>query len=162
MDFITRSHIAILTSGSGNGNLGLTVPLSSLSSKWLMSPEVKWRHPLSENVLQQLSKGLPEIYQRLLFRIVEDGQASSVNRSLRWVGVVKCPLRLEELLEAMAIKLGNKLLQRDRLINRINGLISWCDNLVTWMTRIILFNLYTILWSNSYSRSLITQFDVRQ
>jgi hypothetical protein len=85
----------------------------------------------SENVLQQPPKGLPEIYQTRLFQVVEDGQAGIVNKSPRWLAVVKCPRRLGELLEAMAIKLGDKFLQRDRLINRINGLISWYDNLVT-------------------------------
>jgi hypothetical protein len=54
-----------------------------------------------------------------------------VNKTFRWVAAAKRPLLLEELREAIAIEPDDKFLERDRLVNRIDGLTSWCGDLVT-------------------------------
>jgi Ankyrin repeats (3 copies) len=78
-----------------------------------------------------LPKGLPETYQRILCRIIQNDQAEIVNKTFRWIAAVKRPLLIEELREAIAIQPGDKFLERDRLVNDISGLMSWCGNLVT-------------------------------
>src|SRR5947209_5465275 len=78
-----------------------------------------------------LPKDLPKTYQRILSRIIQNDQAEIVNKTFRWVAAVKRPLLLEELREAIAIQPGDKFLERDRLVNDIGSLISWCGNLVT-------------------------------
>jgi ankyrin repeat protein len=78
-----------------------------------------------------LPKDLPKTYQRIMSQIIQNGQAEIVNKIFRWVAAAKRPLLLDELREAIAIQLGDKFLERDRLVNNIGGLISWCGNLVT-------------------------------
>jgi hypothetical protein len=84
-----------------------------------------------QKCITTLLKGLPGTYQRILSRIVEDGHAEIVNKSLRWIAAAKRPLLLGELREVIATKIGDKYLERDRLVNDIAGLVSWCGNLVT-------------------------------
>jgi hypothetical protein len=78
-----------------------------------------------------LPKGLSETYEHILSQIIEDGHTVLVNKTFRWVAAAKRPLRLEELQEAIAIEPGDKFLERSRLANRIDGLTSWCGDLVT-------------------------------
>jgi ankyrin repeat protein len=78
-----------------------------------------------------LPKGLPETYERLLSRIINSGKADIVNKIMRWTAAAKRPLLSGELREAIIIKPGDTILERDRLVNNIDGLVSWCGNLVT-------------------------------
>jgi ankyrin repeat protein len=78
-----------------------------------------------------LPKDLPSTYQRILCSIVQEGGANTVDKIFRWVAAAKRPLLLEELREAIAVEPGDKNLQRDRFVNNINGIMSWCGNLVT-------------------------------
>jgi hypothetical protein len=54
-----------------------------------------------------------------------------VNKTFRWVAVAKRPLHSEELREALAIEPSDKFLERKRLVNRMDSLISKCGDLVT-------------------------------
>jgi hypothetical protein len=54
-----------------------------------------------------------------------------VDKTFRWVAAAKRPLCLNELREAIAIEPTDKFLERDRLVNRIDSLTSWCGDLVT-------------------------------
>ena len=83
------------------------------------------------NSLTSLPKDLPQTYERVLSRIVEEGNTEIVERIFRWIAVAKRPLLLEELQEAIAIEPGDQFLQRDRLVNDADRLIPWCTSLVT-------------------------------
>ena len=80
--------------------------------------------------LKALPRNITETYQRLLQRIVYEGNAAIVDTILRWVAAAKRPLQLDELLEAIAIKAGDRSLQRDRLLNLPESgsgrYIPWC------------------------------------
>lgn len=82
------------------------------------------------NSLTTLPKDLPETYERILSRIIKEGNAEIVNRIFRWVIAAKRPLLLEELWEAIAIEPGDTFLQRDRLVNNAGRLVPWCSSLV--------------------------------
>jgi hypothetical protein len=81
--------------------------------------------------LASLPKGLPETYQQILSRIGSEPRAETVRKIFRWVAVAKRPMHLEELREAIAVKPEDRFLQKDRLVNRIDLLVSWCGDLVT-------------------------------
>lgn len=59
-----------------------------------------------------------------------EGNAAIVDTILRWVAAAKRPLQLDELLEAIAIKAGDRSLQRGRLLNLSESgsgrYIPWC------------------------------------
>ncbi|MCJ1357988.1 MAG: Ankyrin-2 [Icmadophila ericetorum] len=80
--------------------------------------------------LRRLPRTITETYQRLLLRIVDEGDTAIVNTALRWVAAAKRPLLLDELLEAIAIKAGDRSLRRDRVLNLAdpdcNRYVPWC------------------------------------
>ena len=81
--------------------------------------------------LATIPRGLPETYQQILSRLGTEITAPTVRKIFRWVAVVKRPMHLEELREAIAVHPGDKFLQRDRLVNQMERLVSWCGDLVT-------------------------------
>jgi ankyrin repeat protein len=78
-----------------------------------------------------LPKGLPETYQRILSRISQGNLTEIVKKAFYLIAAVKRPLVLDELREAMAVEPGDEFLERQRLVNEIGGLPSWCGNMIT-------------------------------
>ena len=80
--------------------------------------------------IAKLPRDLPQTYDRVLHRILQRGNESIVENVFQWVGAVKRPLLLGELREAIAVLPEDKYLQRDRLVNDPDRIITWCNNLV--------------------------------
>jgi hypothetical protein len=49
----------------------------------------------------------------------------------RWTGVVRRPLTLNELREALAVRPGDDSFRRDRLVNGFEHIEPWCGHLIT-------------------------------
>jgi hypothetical protein len=81
--------------------------------------------------LASLPSGLPETYQQILLRIKTESTAKTVSKIFQWVAVSTRPMNLEELREAIAIDSADASFQRDRLVNQLDRLVSWCGDLVT-------------------------------
>jgi hypothetical protein len=82
------------------------------------------------HTLKALPKDLPGTYQRVLSRVVKDGNKKLARRIFRWVAAAKRPLRLDELREAFAILPGDEFLDRERLVNNVDSIVPSCGGLL--------------------------------
>jgi ankyrin repeat protein len=79
---------------------------------------------------RSLPKSLPELYERILIKIIKAGREDIARKVFRWVAVAKRPLSLDELREAIAVEPGQSVRNPERLVNDIKGVVSWCGDLV--------------------------------
>ena len=77
-----------------------------------------------------LPKTLAETFSRALLRVTSRRKVSVAVKTFSWVATAKRPLTLGELREAISIEIGQPFLIPERLINGIDQLASWCENLV--------------------------------
>ena len=77
-----------------------------------------------------LPKGITETYNRAIDRIINLGKDDIAQDAFVWVICGRRPLTLDELREAMSIKIGQTHSLPERQVNGIHRLTSWCANLV--------------------------------
>ncbi|KAF6787047.1 ankyrin repeat-containing protein [Colletotrichum sojae] len=84
------------------------------------------------SAIRCLPKNLTETFTRALQRITKRGYSSVANakKAFQWIAVAKRNLALNELHEAMSIKIGQQGSRPGQLINDIDQLSTWCENLV--------------------------------
>ena len=85
-----------------------------------------------ENAMKVLPRDLNETYERILLKIVNEGEATAkyAEKILRWlVGSVR-PLGLMELEEAVMIKHGGSKLDEKLRPMRTEGIIASCGSIV--------------------------------
>jgi hypothetical protein len=80
--------------------------------------------------LQNFPKDLTETFNRALLRVLAKGNGKIAEKVFRWVAAAKRPLFLQELREAIAIEPGQLYSKPERLINDMNRVTAWCENLV--------------------------------
>ncbi|KAH8808798.1 hypothetical protein F5884DRAFT_858319 [Xylogone sp. PMI_703] len=111
-----------LMKGANGMFLWVTLQLEDLCRK---HSDAEIRHSL-----KILPKDLPETYERVLMRIINEDNDEIANRIFCWVAIARRPLQLDELREALATELGDIFLRKDRLASDINRLISYCGSLL--------------------------------
>ena len=86
--------------------------------------------------LKNLPKGLNEIYERILLRIVGKGDATvaRAERILTWLVGSFRPLQLLELGEALMIEPGSKKLNENLRLMRVTDILTICGSLVEEFT----------------------------
>ncbi|KAI0976277.1 hypothetical protein F4678DRAFT_482490 [Xylaria arbuscula] len=82
------------------------------------------------NILQNLPKGLTEVYCRALQRIRSRGHQKQAQKIFPWIAASKQLLSLGQLREAIAIEIGQQYSIPERLYNDMPKIALWCENLV--------------------------------
>ncbi|KAI0414697.1 hypothetical protein F5X98DRAFT_348376 [Xylaria grammica] len=80
--------------------------------------------------LQNLPETLTEILSRALLRILIQGNQRIAKEAFKWISVAKRPLILDELQDALSIKLLSLHSRAGRRPENIQNLPAWCANLV--------------------------------
>ncbi|KAK8099051.1 uncharacterized protein PG998_012292 [Apiospora kogelbergensis] len=80
--------------------------------------------------LDNLPKGLSEVFNRALRRIKEGTHLEEAQEVFRWVAAAKRPLSLAELREAIAIRDDQQFSEPARHCNDMKKISKWCENLV--------------------------------
>ncbi len=80
--------------------------------------------------IRSLSKDLPEIYERALFKIQSNRKAEMTTKMFRWVAAAKRPLSFLELHEAIAIEGFQECSKPSQLVNDYKEMVPWCANLL--------------------------------
>jgi len=80
--------------------------------------------------LECLPANLTETFNRALLRIVSRRKASVAAKAFSWIATAKRHLTLQELREAISIQVGQPHSMPQRLVNGIDQLASWCENLI--------------------------------
>jgi hypothetical protein len=80
--------------------------------------------------LQEIPSELPGTFDRALRRIVQRRNQEIAKKTFSWTKAVLRPLTLPQLREALSIEIGQQALHHDSLINGIDRLPNWCENLV--------------------------------
>ena len=109
------------------------------------------------SALNNLPRGLPETFHRLLEQQTTIQDAGIAERIFRWVAVAKRPLTLEKLREAISIVLLQKTWDPRALINNIKRTLGYCGNLV-----IIDEELETVHFTHSSVRQYLVTENLRK
>ena len=111
-----------------------------------------------EFTLTVLPKDLNETYERILLKIVREGEAiaNTAEKILMWLVGSFRPLRLVELEEALMIEPGNKKLNESLQLMRATDILTTCGSLVEgyWDWRdvhTVRLSHFTVQVSKSYS-----------
>lgn len=80
--------------------------------------------------LQNLPDTLADTFNRALFRIRNQKKTAIAKKVFKWVSVVKRPLVLDELQEALCIRVGGTHNEPARLMPHIKKIPCWCANLI--------------------------------
>ncbi len=80
--------------------------------------------------LRKLPKDLPEIYSRIISRIICIGHAELAKKIFLWVATAQRPMLVEEIREAIAVEPHQEYSDRQRFINDMSQIVSWCGNLI--------------------------------
>ncbi len=80
--------------------------------------------------IDNLPEDLPELYNRIISRIIDSKHEKTVKKILRMLAGVKRPLSIGELQEALSVEPYSSYLKPGRRTNDIWRDISWCENLV--------------------------------
>jgi hypothetical protein len=80
--------------------------------------------------LQEIPSELPATFDRALSRIVQRRNQEIAKKTFSWTKGVIRPLTLSQLREALSIEVGQHTLHHDSLINGIDRLPNWCENLI--------------------------------
>jgi hypothetical protein len=84
--------------------------------------------------MKHLPGGLYETYDRILHSIPED-DVEFARMTLSWLVTSNKPIRLTELVEAMAVDVKLKCLDRDSTLNDEQDLLEICSSLVEYQER---------------------------
>jgi ankyrin repeat protein len=82
------------------------------------------------NAIGCLPKTLAETFSRALLRIVSRRNITVAAKTFSWVAIAKRPLTVDEIREAISIEIGQPYSIPERLVNNIDQLASWCENLI--------------------------------
>ena len=82
------------------------------------------------NAIGCLPRTLTETFGRALLRIISRRDTSVAAKTFSWVAIAKRHLTRDELREAISIEIGQPYSMPERLVNGIDQLPSWCENLV--------------------------------
>ncbi|KAK4164976.1 ankyrin repeat-containing protein [Cladorrhinum sp. PSN259] len=82
------------------------------------------------DAITRLPKTLTETFSRALSRIISRQKASVAAKTFSWVAIAKRHLTLDELREAISVEIGQPYSNPGRLVNGIDQLATWCENLV--------------------------------
>ncbi|QPC80359.1 hypothetical protein HYE68_011111 [Fusarium pseudograminearum] len=80
--------------------------------------------------LETLPSELNATLDRALDRILRHKNAEIAQNIFRWTAAVREPLEVDQLQEALSIKVGDKVIDPRSRINGIEKLTQWCENLV--------------------------------
>ncbi|KAJ0166678.1 Vegetative incompatibility protein HET-E-1 [Colletotrichum tanaceti] len=80
--------------------------------------------------LDHIPRKLPETFDRALQRIIANGNDEIAQNIFKWTAVVRQPLKLEQLREALSVEPRQEYSRPDRFVNGIHRLSVWCENLV--------------------------------
>lgn len=81
--------------------------------------------------LRSLPKSLEETFCRALRRATTQGYITeTVQKAFQWVAIVRRPLLLEELGEALAVRIGQKSTIREQEIQAMHRIATWSANLL--------------------------------
>ncbi|KAI1455549.1 hypothetical protein F4805DRAFT_270567 [Annulohypoxylon moriforme] len=80
--------------------------------------------------LQNLPRGLTEVLDRALGRIIRQKNERIAKEVFKWLSVAARPLRLEELEDVLSIRVGDVRIIPERRILAIERIAVWCANLV--------------------------------
>ena len=80
--------------------------------------------------MDNLPKGLPDTFRRILSRCLSKDKEGLGGRIFRWIAVVKRPLTLDELREAISIRPLQDKWEPSALINNIRISLGYCGNLL--------------------------------
>ncbi|KAF5245908.1 hypothetical protein FAUST_1495 [Fusarium austroamericanum] len=80
--------------------------------------------------LETLPSELNTTLDRALDRILRHNNAKIAKDIFRWTAAVREPLKVDQLREALSIKVGDKVIDPQFQINGIEKLTQWCENLV--------------------------------
>ncbi|CAG1999994.1 unnamed protein product [Fusarium graminearum] len=80
--------------------------------------------------LETLPSELNTTLDRALDRIFRHKNAEIAQDIFRWIAAVREPLKVDQLQEALSIKVGDKVIDPRSRINGIEKLTQWCENLV--------------------------------
>ncbi|KAI0898812.1 hypothetical protein F4806DRAFT_455691 [Annulohypoxylon nitens] len=80
--------------------------------------------------LQNLPRGLPEVLDRALGRIIRQKHERIAKVVFKWLSVAARPLRLAELENVLSIRVGDVRMIPERRIRTIGRITVWCANLV--------------------------------
>lgn len=80
--------------------------------------------------LENLPVGLTEVFQRSLRRIVDQKNTKIAQGVFQWVTVAKRPLTLDELQQALSIRVGDSAIVPERWVTGVERVSDWCANLI--------------------------------
>ncbi|WQF79156.1 Putative NACHT nucleoside triphosphatase, P-loop containing nucleoside triphosphate hydrolase [Colletotrichum destructivum] len=80
--------------------------------------------------LDHIPRKLPETFDRALQRVISNGNEDIAQNIFKWTAVVRQPLKLEQLKEALSVEPLQEYSRPDRFVNGIDRLSVWCENLV--------------------------------
>ncbi|KAF4810565.1 Ankyrin repeat and KH domain-containing protein 1 [Colletotrichum siamense] len=83
-----------------------------------------------KDAVERLPKTLTETLSRALQRIIKQGKSAIANKAFQWIAIAKRPLTLDELREVISMKVGQTCSNPGQLVNGIDRLPMWCENLV--------------------------------
>ncbi|KAI0545445.1 hypothetical protein F4679DRAFT_462080 [Xylaria curta] len=82
------------------------------------------------HTIENLPENLEETFRRILRRILSRRDSELARKTFPWVAAALRPLSLKELQEAIAIEIGQQYTETGRLCNKVNSIISSCENLL--------------------------------
>ncbi|XDG06117.1 hypothetical protein ABKA04_005732 [Annulohypoxylon sp. FPYF3050] len=80
--------------------------------------------------LRNLPRGLTEVLDRALGRIIRQNNERIAKEVFKWLSVAARPLRLGELEDVLSIRVGDVNMMPERQIRAIERITVWCANLV--------------------------------
>ncbi|KAI3327718.1 hypothetical protein HD806DRAFT_531057 [Xylariaceae sp. AK1471] len=83
-----------------------------------------------KKAIENLPKDIRETFSRATRRIISRGQEKPAQQVFRWIAGAKRPLNLDEMGEALAIKVGQQYSRPERHYNDLRSVTLWCENLV--------------------------------
>ncbi|KAH0435885.1 hypothetical protein CcaCcLH18_04667 [Colletotrichum camelliae] len=83
-----------------------------------------------KDAVERLPKTLTETLSKALQRIIKQGKSTIANKAFQWIAIAKRPLTLDELREVIYTKVGQISSNAGQLVNGIDRLPTWCENLV--------------------------------
>ncbi|EQB44797.1 hypothetical protein CGLO_16412 [Colletotrichum gloeosporioides Cg-14] len=82
------------------------------------------------DAVERLPRTLTETLSKALHRIIKQGKSAIANKAFQWIAMAKRPLTLDELREVISTKVGQPSSNPGQLVNGIDRLPTWCENLV--------------------------------
>jgi hypothetical protein len=112
--------------------------------------------------MKDLPKGLFATYDRILQNILED-DVEFDQKALSWLLVCDHPLRLREIVEALAMDVQSRRLDRDATLNDEQDLLEICSSLAAYNedTGVISFSHFSVQVCHSHFLLLCIGSDLR-